>query len=117
MVNQWGTRNISVHDQSVRTNNSVESFHRYLLNMIGRAHPNVWVLLTMVIANEHTKVSQLVRRRHGEEMAPRSRARYRRRNNQIKLAQTTFANDGDIDKFLRALNRPTQALVAQFEPS
>lgn len=116
MVRQWGSSNISVHGQNVRTNNSVESFHKFFFALVGRAHPNVWAFLTKYINMEHIKAVQLIRRARGEELPPRQRAKYIRQNEAILRAQNQFGIDGNIDKFLTTMCRSTDRLVADFDP-
>lgn len=48
---QWlasvGPRSFSVFGNPRRTNNSQESFHRTLIDLIGQCHPNIWAFTGM----------------------------------------------------------------------
>lgn len=116
VLRQWGAKDISVHGQAVRTNNSVESFHRYFFSKVGCAHPNVWAFLTKLKQMEHTKAVQLFRRQNGEEAPAHQRGKYVKRNIIINRAQDQLELDGDVDKFLTALSRTNGRLVTLFEP-
>lgn len=115
MLEQWGNNNISVHDEAVRTNNSVESFHKYFIATVGRAHPNVWAFLTKIVHVEQSKAAQLRRRHNVEESIPRSRAKNLKRNAIIKRSQEQLRIDGNIDHFLTGLIRTTSHLVTYFD--
>lgn len=116
MVRQWGRQNISVYGHAVRSNNSVESVHRYMFETVGRAHPNIWIFLTKILQIEHTKSVQLSRTRNGEEVRQTRRCEYRRQDERIRAAQQQFDIDSDIEIFLRSLSRIAANLVAQFDP-
>lgn len=105
-----------MHGQNVQTNNSVESFHKFFFTLVGRAHPNIWAFLTKFINVEHIKAVQLIRRVRGEELPPRQRAKYIRRNDAIQRAQNQFGIDGDVDKFLTTMCQSSKRLVAYFDP-
>lgn len=115
MFEQWGNNNISVHGQAVRTNNSVESFHKYFFATVGRAHPNVWTFLTKIVQVDQSKAAQLLRRQNGEESIPRIRGQNLKRNAIIKKQQEQLEIDGNIDKFLTGLIRTTSQLIAYFD--
>lgn len=46
--NTWLSENISVFLLPNRTNNAVESVHRSLFRIVGRAHPNIWMFISFL---------------------------------------------------------------------
>ncbi|GLV37485.1 hypothetical protein CBL_10549 [Carabus blaptoides fortunei] len=58
---QWSNQNISVHGLPQRTNNAVESFHRDLMRMFGRPHPNIGAFTEKLQRVEHIKACDFLR--------------------------------------------------------
>lgn len=100
-----------MHGQLVRTNNSVESFHKYLLTKIGRAHPNVWIFLKKIQEVEHSKAVQLTRVQNGLQPLEVRRIRYRVADQVIRDAEAALLIDGDVERFLRNVCHQSSDLI------
>lgn len=102
----WANENISVFQQSHRTNNAIESFHRSFFRIVGTPHPNVWIFIDNLKEMENAKASDLIRLNNGVA-ARRNRNRNdnnHRRSQVIATAQATLTADGNVDAFLRSAN-------------
>lgn len=111
---QWAGKNVSVYRQSQRTNNSVESFHRGILRLVGRAHPNIWALTECILRIENAKYCDL--RRALEGIAPPStrRLQYKKIDAKIRKSEDRLERDGDVGHFLRCLGHSTDRLLVLF---
>lgn len=107
----WSNQNVSVHGELVRTNNSVESFHKYLFDQIGRSHPNVWIFLNKLKAVEHAKAVQLNRVRNGFEQPEERRRKYRLGENVIRQAEQVLSSNHDVERFLRVVSHQSSRLI------
>lgn len=105
-----------MHRQTVRTNNSVESFHKLLFETIGRAHPNVWVFLAKIQKIEHVKAVQLTRVVNGIEIVEVRRRQYRLAENRIRAAEIILDENHDVERFLRTVSHQSSRLMDMFAP-
>lgn len=116
LTSTWTGPNVSVHGQTIRTNNSVESYHKYLFTSIGRAHPNIWMFLSKMLEVEHTKATQLGRVINGYEVLEERRRIYRLADKRIQAASVLLNSDNDVERFLRTVSHQSARLILLFDP-
>lgn len=105
---QWMTGTISIatwncHGRDIRTNNAVEGFHHRFNRVIGRNHPNTWILIERLQQEE--KRTQHIISQMDQGLRLRSgRRRYTQINERIALLEQRRANEElDVYDFLVAV--------------
>lgn len=105
MQRQWSRKNISVHRLQHRTNNSIESYHREVLRVIGNPHPNIWSFINSLKVIDHNKENDFWRLNNGVVAATPQRPKYAMNTQRIGNAQVKLDLDKDVPSFLRSLCR------------
>lgn len=109
---------MSVHNQFVRTNNSVESYHGYLRRIKFKAHPGVFEFLKMLVEVVFGLVNKMGRQNAGTEPEVRQCRKYVAQQKRIVRANGKLIEDGDeadqIRKFLLSVAPSLTELDGQF---
>lgn len=100
-LQNWQAKGISVHGQSMRTNNNVEAFNRTLGRVAGHEHPNIWALVVQLRLLENNAAVDLTRAANGLQRTARRKICYKQLDVKIRAAWTRLEEDGDIGHFLR----------------
>jgi hypothetical protein len=88
---------------SIRTNNSLESWHRQLKGTVSCAHPNVFKIIRE-LQKQQIKVEQELRaRRQGQQTRRPPRTAVRRKNERLERIKTSFeSNEKTLREFVEA---------------
>lgn len=111
----WSPDEISVYGQTIRTNNSVESFHAFLKKRMGGPHPNIWSFLTLQKKIFYTKNILLANRKGGVEAMPRRCDDQLMKESRIKDAEKEYELDGDAEAFLVRVSVGYDKLINDFD--
>ena len=93
----------NMNPDSIRTNNSLESWHRHLKGTVSCAHPNVFKIVRE-LHREQGKVEQELRAvRQGQQTRPPPRRAIRRKNERLERIKTSFdRGERNLTEFLDA---------------
>ena len=75
---------------SIRTNNSLESWHRHLKGFVSSAHPNIFKLIRDLQAEQGRIETELRRLRQGQQTRPPAKRAVRRRNERLEQIKLSF---------------------------
>ncbi|KAL8568606.1 hypothetical protein ACOMHN_006270 [Nucella lapillus] len=79
----------NVSDASIRTNNSVESWHSKLNSLIGRTHPNIHTLVS-VLRKEQWQTEQIIARARLGFEPPLQKKKYRQLENRLNRVRLQY---------------------------
>jgi hypothetical protein len=101
------SRNIWNHfdrlDQS-RTNNAMEGWHSKINKYVGKAHPNIFELLSFLKQEESFQRGELLRLENGGQPKPKCRKYVRNDANIVRLKEQLINGGRDVMQYLDAMS-------------